>query len=112
MGMNVAHRLFGIDEHSAGLEKAEAGPKGLPIYRYSFHEMEVQGLKIQNPDFIIEGEASDPECNSHLYYDTQSGRYVRCFGGMDLFLGPSILRKLHLFFAFGEEMLYATAASN
>jgi hypothetical protein len=35
----------------------------------------------------------------------------RCIRGADLYLGLSVLRRLHLFFAFGEKMLYATAAS-
>jgi hypothetical protein len=108
MGMNDAHRLFGIDEHSPGIKKVESGSKAEPAYRYPFHEIEAQGLKIENPDIVIEGKASDPECDPHEHFDAH-GRYVRCYGGADLFLGPSILRRFHLFFAFGEEVLYATA---
>ena len=107
MGMNVAHRLFGIDGHSPGIQMIEKDSKGLPVYHYPFHEIEVQGLKIQNPDIAIEGDISDPECNPRR---TDNREYVVCYGGFDLYLGLSVLKKLHLFFAFGEEVLYATAA--
>lgn len=111
MGMNVAHRLFGIDANTPGLRKIGSDANGQPIYRYPFRSIEVQGLKILNPEIEIQGAVSDPECDAHEHADpTWGGRY-RCYGGADLFLGLSVLKSLHLFFAFGEKMLYATAAS-
>ena len=112
MGMNDAHRLFGIDEHSSGIKRVGTDSEGLPTYRYPFHEIDVQGLKIGNPDIILEGRIADPGCDPYTHFDTQSRDYMNCYGDADLFLGPSILRRLHLFFAFSEKTLYATAASD
>jgi len=39
-----------------------------------------------------------------------AGEQTHCYGGADLRLGLSVLRKLHLYFAFGERVLYATAS--
>lgn len=110
--MPAAYRIFGIDEHAPGLRPMEPDGQGRPQYRYPFHEIEVQGLKIENPNIVIEGKRSDPDCDVHkesLPRGEQS--YFVCYGGADLFLGVSVLQRLHLFFAFGEKMLYATAAS-
>jgi hypothetical protein len=105
--MNAAHRLFGIDEHSlAAAQVPEKDQDGGSLFRYPFHELDIEGLRIKNPDIVIEGKASDPECNPHLH--AVGGTYVQCYGGSDLQLGFSVL--LHLFFAFSEGMLYATGS--
>lgn len=113
MGMNVARRIFGINEHTSGLQMIGTESNGISVYRYPFTEIAVEGLKITNPDISIYGNASDPECIGKEHIGPRSNPEVTwCFGGADLFLGPSVLKRLHLFFAFGEKMLYVTAASN
>ena len=111
--MLAAHRIFGIDENSPDVQALEVAENGHLRYRYPFHEIDVQGLKIENPDIIVEGKRSDPDCNSRSQFlPHPGGTFVSCYGGADLFLGVSVLRRLHLFFAFGEKILYVTAASD
>jgi hypothetical protein len=120
MGMNAVRRLFGLDEHAPGMEatpQSRTSP-GDMIYRYPFKTISVEGLSIAGPAILVRGEEPGPECDAKLHTMRQpgegiaSGGYemVRCYGGADLFIGLSVLRKLHLYFAFGEKILYATAA--
>ncbi len=113
MGMNAARRLFGLNEHSPQLElqKNVDSSNSEPAYRYPFRTLELEGLKVENPAVVILGEKQEPECNGREQWsrnEKEERQSVICYGGADLFLGLSVLRRLHLYFAFEERMLYAT----
>jgi hypothetical protein len=111
MGMKAAHSLFGLDELAPQLapQSGVRAPEGELMYRYPFQNLEMDRLKVANPAILIAGEKPEPTCDAHLHVASNGDSY-RCYGGGDIFLGQSTLRKLHLYFAFGEKMLYATAA--
>jgi hypothetical protein len=118
MGMNTMRRLFGIDETSPDMTLVDTLPNGLKIYRYPFKSLAADALTIANPAIFVRGEAPRPECDKgHIVYpehppmhSTEQPLYVRCFGGADLFLGMSVLSKLHLYFSSKEQVLYLTSA--
>lgn len=109
IGMSDAHRLFGLDEHSGGLSST-SNPEwpGKTYYSFPFKNLQVEGLTVQNPAILIVPESDDhdgPSCDPRGRLQSKT-----CFGNAEVFLGLSVLRKLHLYFAFGEKTLYATAA--
>ena len=113
MGMNAAREIFGLEENAPGLEHLrEETPDGKPaLFRYAFKSLEMPGVEIANPEIFIFGEKPEADCESRLRFKLDPRlRSYRCFGGADLFLGLSVLRRLHLYFAFDEKVLYATAA--
>jgi predicted aspartyl protease len=91
MTVTDAHRLFGLD--TAGLKRLDNGKDpGDASYTYPFKTLDLQGIAVQNPKIILMpdklGDPDQPE----------------------LTIGMSILRKLHLYVAYGEKKLYVTAA--
>jgi predicted aspartyl protease len=91
MTVTDAKRLFNLD--AAGLKRADDGKDdGDASYTYPFKSLDLQGVSVQNPKIILMpdklGNPNEPE----------------------LFVGMSILRKLHLYVAYGEKKLYVTAA--
>lgn len=111
MGMNSVRRIFGLDEASPNMQSV--GALAEPIHRYPFKTLDADGITIMNPDILINGAATEKECRSseRYFWDEKGAQEVyRCYGGVDIRLGLSVLRKLHLYFAFGDKMLYATAA--
>ena len=116
--MNTMRRVFGIDETSPGLTLAETQPNGRKIYRYASKSLTADALTILNPAIYVYDEPPGPQCDKgHIVYpehtpmhSTYQGSYVRCFGGADIFLGMSVLSKLHLYFANKEKIMYLTGA--
>jgi hypothetical protein len=119
MGMNTMRRLFGIDETSPDMTLVDTSPNGRKMYRYAFKSLAADALTISNPAIFVFGEPPRPECDKgHIVYpehppmhSTEQPAYVRCFGGADVFLGMSVLSKLHLYFSSKEQLLYLTPAA-
>lgn len=108
MPLSLAHSLFGISTDSAGLVTTTEATYGTrPIYKYPFKNLSVDGLAISNPNILIYSDAGEIVCDNHAKFGPAG---IRCETAGDFVLTLSELRKLHLYFAFGENMLYLTAA--
>jgi hypothetical protein len=120
IGMNAMRRIFGIDENSPELIPAQIGPMdGRRFYRYPFKTLTADGLTIANPDILVFDEAPRPECKDKPHFafaeheplhSTEQTLLSRCFGGDDVVLGLSVLKKLHIYVAGKEKVLYLTGA--
>ncbi len=79
---------------------------GLDYYRYPFKLLTIGGIAVQNPDLVIAtdklGEVRQPEEIDRNGEDA--------LHAPPMILGMNVLRKLHLYIAYKEEMLYATGA--
>jgi predicted aspartyl protease len=91
LSLDAARRRFGLVPGSPGVEPAgtvrDVQGNVLVNYRRPFKALQVGGIRFDNPRIDISGTAWEP--------------------GTDLILGMNELRRLHLFFAFREQLLYA-----
>jgi hypothetical protein len=124
MALATAKRIFGLDETSAEIVSVR-GDKGIPVsYRYPFKTLSADGVTIGNPKIDVKpnlndclpdpifGVASAPDGLYRRPTDTSNIDTVKsCLGESELTLGLAEIRKLHLYFAFKEKMLYVTPAS-
>jgi hypothetical protein len=90
MSLEVAHRLFDLDEKSPDMKAvSNSAPY---VYRYPFKMLKFGDVTVSNPDILlIPNNVSQTR-----------GKFI---------LGMGILRQLHLYIAYGERKLYATAAT-
>jgi predicted aspartyl protease len=93
MSLEAARRVFGIDEKDPKLAPAPAFSGR--AFHYPFARLTFQDIVVENPDLILV-----PDSVSHL-----------TAGVPKLILGMGILRQLHMYIAYKEKKLYATAAS-
>ena len=110
MGMNAARRLFSLSKDSPDVELV---PGTKSTYRHAFKSLEMPGVQVANPAISIYDQDPGQDCSDRTRLKTTDSGQVqeyKCYGGADVFLGLSVLRRLHLYFAFDEKMLYATAA--
>jgi predicted aspartyl protease len=91
MRLQAAQSIFGLDEKSADMNAIE-GSKGQE-YRHPFHSLTVGDIQVVNPDIVI-------------MPDRRMGRA----SSKPLILGMGILRQLHIYLAYREQAIYATAA--
>ena len=109
LNARIARLNFGITPAADSTGNSDRKP--LP-----FKTLTVDGLTITNPTVYPYGDPMAEGCNGGARYHQagihdEANRYIEtCFGEPDLFLGRSALQHLHVFLAFGEKMLYATAA--
>jgi hypothetical protein len=98
MRLESAKSLFGWGNDTAALKRVGSSTKDADsaAYRYPFHALTFDAIQVLNPDVT-------------LYPDKVSGQQLGV--GPAVILGIGILRQLHLYIAYREHTLYATAAS-
>jgi hypothetical protein len=105
LSSRVAQDLFNIDEPIP-----DNGPKP----RHRFKTLSVEGLTITNPEIAIYKDNSG--CNGKYkmkevpLHTEHSVELMKCFGAPDFLLSLMELKKLHVYLAFKERMLYASGA--
>jgi predicted aspartyl protease len=92
MRLPSAKSFFDLDEKSADMKVVEGSGKDTE-YRHPFHALTIGDIQVVNPDIVIMPDNR-----------TWSG------GAVPLILGMGILRQLHLYLAYREQAVYATAA--
>lgn len=82
--------------------QANAGTEAVTVTGYRqqhrFHALTFGGVTVSNPVFVL--KPSPPDAHR-----------VGSANPPDITIGMNVLRKLHLYFAFGERVLYVSAAS-
>ncbi len=94
LNARTAKRLFNIDgpdDHANQTAQAHQNPTGVRAYRRQFKSLEMDGIAFKNPWITIA-----------LMSDRMP----------DMILGMHHLSGLHLFFAYGEEKLYASGVQS
>jgi hypothetical protein len=97
-----------VDDPSARASQAQrdqpsqAGTEAVIVtefrQQHRFHSLSFGGVKVVNPLFVLKPTA----LGAHR---------VGAPNSPDITIGMNVLRRLHLYFAFGERMLYVSAAS-
>ncbi len=108
----VARKLFGLDESSPDVEKiSDAAPDSPIQYRHRFKSLSVEGITVENP--MIDLFTNAMKKGFFKENATKVGMDPVYGAGelktADLVLGLNVLRKLHLYIAYGEQKLYVTA---
>jgi predicted aspartyl protease len=93
MSLETAKSLFNISDSDPALVSL-ARESGEPGYRYPFKSMTFQDVQVSNPDVML---ISD---------DVSRMREMP-----PVLLGMNVLRQLHIYIAYKERKIYATAAS-
>jgi predicted aspartyl protease len=97
MPLEVAKDVLGIDisdpaMKKIGIRSINGGP-AVQVYRYPFSTLTLQDVTVNNPEIDLVPQAA----------------FFRR-GGPQLLLGIGVLRQLHIYVAYGEQVLYVTPA--
>jgi predicted aspartyl protease len=96
MSLEVAKEIFGLDEKNPALKSlGVVGVNNIAaeqLYRYPFQSLTFEGIAVHNPDIAITKSAAPDK------------------GEPQLLIGIGVLRQLHLYIAYKEQMLYLTPA--
>jgi predicted aspartyl protease len=99
MTLGVARSLFGIVPGDPRVTKRENvsinDTAPTTIYHYPFAALALEGITVQHPDIDIMPDSVFGEG-----------------GGPQLIVGAGVLRQLHLYLAYKEQVLYATPAES
>jgi len=107
----VARKLYGLDENSPGVEKIpDAAPDSPVQYRHRFKSFSAGAITVENPMIDLFSNAMK---RSFLKENATKVGMDPVYGAgdlktADLILGLNVLRKLHLYIAYGEQKLYVT----
>jgi len=93
MTLTRAEKLFGIKKGDPLLRAIPEQINGLQAYTYPFKSLDLNGVSVQNPNILL--------------YENQLGS----IDTNDVVLGMTVLRRLHLYIAYGEKALYVTPAN-
>jgi hypothetical protein len=102
----VAHDTYGVDV-------TPDANGDLPMHK--FKTLSVEGLTITNPEFAVYRDDTGG-CNGGARMKAvplrsdYNAEIERCFGLPDMTIGLPELKHLHIYIAFRERMVYATAA--
>ncbi len=94
MSLERAQLLFGIADNDARLVKDDATHLGAP-FRFPFKTVTMQDIAVSDPDILLV-----PDDDSQMFAN-----------GPPVILGMGILRQLHIYIAYRQHKIYATAAS-
>lgn len=84
-------------------------PRGENIYHYPFKTLALGDLTINNPVIDLIAKPSAFFCSGEQLPAAANEKQI-CWGDSYLTIGLSVLKALHLYFAFDEKVLYITPA--
>jgi predicted aspartyl protease len=90
VSMSLAKKI-GVSENSPDLKLARGSTDEFKRYDYPFKLLDFNGIAVSKPRLQVVSDDYLPK-------------------GIDMLVGVSILRRLHLYIAYGEEKLYITPA--
>jgi predicted aspartyl protease len=107
---NEAYLVFGLDTDTAGVETS--GYESHLQYKCRFKNLSIQNVAVNNPLITLVPDAADDafrnKRTSKVELDAIRGR--SSLDEQTMTLGLNILRKLHVYPAYGEQQLYITGA--
>jgi len=110
---NTAKFVLGVASDSPGstpLGSVDGDPKHV-AFTHTFSTLTFDGVTVTNPHFAVTPDLiGDKDPNNSSRTDTRTRR-IDDYISVDLTVGMEVLRKLHLYAAFGERNLYITPAS-
>lgn len=115
MDVNTAKFMFGITADSPGSVPVRNGNDSDPAHQsftHTFSSLTFDTVTVTNARFLIYPDlmgARDP--NNSMDTENRARHFDDNVGRDDITIGMDVLRKLHLYVAYGERKLYITPAS-
>jgi predicted aspartyl protease len=112
MTAQAARRVFGIVPETPGNVPLNAQGMAAAFGRV-FSTLDFDGVAVKNPHIVILPDlmgSKDP--NNGFQTGTRAKMVDDLEGRPDMLIGMNILKKLHLYIAFGEKKLYISEASS
>jgi len=110
MTLSEAHAAFGIDATSPGVETITTAD-GTPRYRMRFKTLSLSGITVENPMVYLEPDAIGEQAREDQEAEKMNGYHGNApISTPHLSVGLDVLSHLHLYIAYKEEKIYATAA--
>jgi hypothetical protein len=108
---DVTRKLYDWDENSPGVE-SETDPDGHAVSRYRAMAITASGLKVVNASIRLQPGAQRPCANmSWITFDNHGAAgFEGCMGIYPLKIGTNVLKRLRVYIAAKENMMYFTAA--
>jgi hypothetical protein len=107
LSTDVTRKLFGFDSHSSDIE-TETDATGATTARYRAMKLSGEGIQIVNAHIMLIDRPPHDYCS--LGSSAGAAAYEGCLGVHPLKLGLNVLKKLHLYIATKEKVLYFTPA--
>jgi predicted aspartyl protease len=111
MSAEAARRLFGIGPETQGNIPLNM-PGMAAAFGHMFATLDFEGVAVKNPHVIIRPDligSKDP--NNGFRTGSRAMMVDQPDNPVDLLIGMDILKRLHLYIAFGENRLFITEAS-
>jgi len=86
------------------------GATGASVFKHRFHSLSVEGIVVSNPLISIFPDLMHHAMPRKSPYGTRIPETDEPQGLNEVTLGIDVLKRLHLYIAYKEEMLYATPA--
>jgi hypothetical protein len=108
LSTDVTKRVYGFDKNSSGIETV-ADADGHPIAQYRAMKLTANGLTVVDEKIKL----TDPPNNTcRLTTKGDAIGYTDCLYRYPLRLGSDVLRRLHVYIATKENMMYFTASTD
>ncbi len=109
----TAKFILGVTQDSPGstpLGPVDGDPNHI-AFNHAFKTLTFDGVTVTNPNFVVTPDLiGDKDPNNSSRTDTRLRR-IDDYISVDLTIGMNVLRRLHLYVAFGERNLYITPGS-
>jgi predicted aspartyl protease len=112
MTTGVAESSFGLKLDSADtpIVASLSGPGAARVYRHKFHSLELEGIAISNPTIDIIPDLNRSRLSSAPALGSRLATHDEAQSLEDITVGDDVLRHLHVYVAYREQMLYLTPA--
>jgi len=84
------------------------GSPGARIYRHNFHTLSLDGITITTPSVYIIPDLNGNKMGNGVQTGSRISRADEAAGLEDITIGVDVLKHLHLYIAYKEQMLYVT----
>jgi predicted aspartyl protease len=109
----TAKFILGVSADSPGstpIGSVDGNPDHV-AFNHAFSTLTFDGVTVTNPNFVVTPDLiGDKDPNNTSRTDTRLNR-IDDYISIDLTIGMNVLRRLHLYAAFGERNLYITPGS-
>lgn len=103
-----ANAVLGHTLDDSDLVKVGTGPSnGWNTYRHTFKQLSIGGIVVRDPDLLI---MTDKLSQVHEPDEVNKGFRIVGMQAPALIIGMNVLRQLHIYIAYKQNLLYATAA--
>lgn len=112
MRLPTARHDFGLDSDSPGMEPYRAinGDPFLNGLLHKFSQLSVSGIFIDHPEVLIVPDIMNRNADRSPLAENPAYHHNAGLVLPELSLGMDVLKQLHLFMAFGEQVLYIAPA--